>query len=776
MKWPPKPQVRILPPGARVLGESIPHERVKNVVVAEQRGVRCQYSTAEDGRQPAPKSYVVMLRNRIQLLERVLQAHGIDADASIAQLSAASDSPGQPPDSTGTAASNVDDLCLTFDGALTLDESLNFDQDGEVRYFGPSSGRLLFRSPGNDSPSEEACKIDAYCTGYYTADSESPAIPVQEHDPQPLLEKDSPNDNLVSEELQAHLIDLYFEWEQPWFQVVNEKLFRESLICGGRYSSPLLLTCILALGSRYCDRLEVRSDPSDSNTAGKRFIERAEKLVQNDLRWPKITTIQSLAIMGSVYIAMGSDAAGWLHQGMANRLALDMGFNMDPAVLAGAVALPAIEIELRRQIYWALYCHDKLSASYTGRVCTLLVSTSARFFKCILFWFSSVQKESQGAVKKPFLQCVSDVHLPSADGNLRGASQKNVVQLHRAMIDLCRILEKILLSLWSPKPLIHAHHRSAFFDSCVLELKTWYYDLPSELKIERPSGPSRFAHAYILYMNYHTAFLLLCGPFLSGNPSPKNEENKKSPDQNDKTPENPTAQKALTACSASVRSMIGIAQKYRQTFGSFKLSPITATYCTLSAALIIIEKCCSLENYAKPASLPEEGARTLSPHAAAGLCFQVLRELSTSWNIAKRIGRNLEKVYCDRFGQHIPSPPYDYKPPPCPVACQPMDSDEALESGIVPMQAFDAFFDPKSLPVGDPLAIYPENPVAAYDSALGQPAVPTFDGVNMDVLQNLPNSAELFASGHGFAFSPDCLPSDYNMFETLNQMYLEETW
>lgn len=59
---------------------------------------------------------------------------------------------------------------------------------------------------------------------------------------------------------------------------------------------------------------------------------------------------------------------------MANRLALDMGFNMDPAVLAGAVALPAIEIELRRQIYWALYCHDKLSASYTGRVCTLLVS------------------------------------------------------------------------------------------------------------------------------------------------------------------------------------------------------------------------------------------------------------------------------------------------------------------------------------------------------------------------------------------------------------------
>ncbi|GLI76007.1 hypothetical protein PoHVEF18_004273 [Penicillium ochrochloron] len=454
---------------------------------------------------------------------------------------------------------------------------------------------------------------------------------------------------------------------------------------------------------------------------------------------------------------MGSDAAGWLHQGMANRLALDMGFNMDPAVLAGAVALPAIEIELRRQIYWALYCHDKLSASYTGRVCTLL--------------------DSQGAVKKPFLQCVSDVHLPSADGNLRGASQKNVVQLHQAMIDLCRILEKILLSLWSPKPLFHAHHKSAFFDSCVLELKTWYYDLPSELKIERPSGPSRFAHTYTLYMVYHTAFILLCGPFLSGNSPPKNEEKtKSSPEQHENTPENPTSQKALTACSASVRSMISIAQKYRQTFGSFKLSPVTATYCTLSAALIIIERCCSPENYGKP-SPQEEGARTLSPHAAAGLCFQVLRELSTSWNIAKRIGRNLEKVYCDRFGQNIPSPPYDYKPPPCPVACQPMDSNQALQSGIIPMQAFDPFFDARGLVTGDPLALYPENQVPVYAEGMsGQPFVPAFEGLNMDVLQNHPNSAELFASGHGFAFTPDCLPSDYNMFDTLNQMYLEDTW
>lgn len=88
-----------------------------------------------------------MLRNRIELLECVLRAHGIDADASVAQLMAEGDSPNQPSDPSCTGgSSNVEDLCVTFDGALTLDESLNFDQDGEVRYFGPTSGRLLFRS------------------------------------------------------------------------------------------------------------------------------------------------------------------------------------------------------------------------------------------------------------------------------------------------------------------------------------------------------------------------------------------------------------------------------------------------------------------------------------------------------------------------------------------------------------------------------------------------------------------------------------------------------
>lgn len=59
---------------------------------------------------------------------------------------------------------------------------------------------------------------------------------------------------------------------------------------------------------------------------------------------------------------------------MAKGLAIDLGLNIDCAGLAGSVNLAPEEIELRRQIYWSLYCNDKLAGAYVGRVCTMLVS------------------------------------------------------------------------------------------------------------------------------------------------------------------------------------------------------------------------------------------------------------------------------------------------------------------------------------------------------------------------------------------------------------------
>lgn len=92
-----------------------------------------------------------MLRNRIELLERVLKNNGIDVETSVAQLMTEDLAKLSNQAKNGDSSTVEEDLCVTFEGALTLDESLNFDQDGEVRYFGPTSGRLLFRSSENSA-------------------------------------------------------------------------------------------------------------------------------------------------------------------------------------------------------------------------------------------------------------------------------------------------------------------------------------------------------------------------------------------------------------------------------------------------------------------------------------------------------------------------------------------------------------------------------------------------------------------------------------------------
>lgn len=58
---------------------------------------------------------------------------------------------------------------------------------------------------------------------------------------------------------------------------------------------------------------------------------------------------------------------------MAKQLAFDLGINLDAQRVSGSNSMSVEEIELRRLLYWSIYCDDKLAAAYTGRVCTLLV-------------------------------------------------------------------------------------------------------------------------------------------------------------------------------------------------------------------------------------------------------------------------------------------------------------------------------------------------------------------------------------------------------------------
>jgi hypothetical protein len=222
--------------------------------------------------------------------------------------------------------------------------------------------------------------------------------------------------------------------------------------------------------------------------------------------------------------------------------------------------------------------------------------------------------------------------------------------------------------------------------------------------------------------------------------------------------------------------MCVVAQKYRQTFGSFKLSPITPTHCMLSAALIIIEKCCV--DPSMKSGTGNQIPRGPPPQTAVGLCLQVLRELSTSWNIAKRIGRNLEKLYCQRLNcdiDHMPPAPSSECKVPCDMPHQTADLNVCAGHTGPQSEPDNCLLDSKDWHLQNTLLTPPLANLNWFDISASR----NIHEDHMDSTTGFGaahNPDELFVNNLGFAFSADSLPSDYNMFDTLNQMYLEDMW
>jgi hypothetical protein len=223
----------------------------------------------------------------------VLQLHEIDIDASIACITAQKDK-----SEAGLPSPDVE--------CQKDSQDVLHCRDRDEPFFGATSGRL-------ELPTKPNVALLSYNNNPHISCSEDKLM-VPQNQLQGLFSPEAqtlgPGSN-KSAELQETLINLFFEWEQPWLQVVDEALFRDSRRSNGRYHSALLIDCMMALASRYSDRPDIRSDPRDSNTAGIAFMQSAEVRLQTDLKWPTITTVQSLAIMAIFYVVRTSKYVSW---------------------------------------------------------------------------------------------------------------------------------------------------------------------------------------------------------------------------------------------------------------------------------------------------------------------------------------------------------------------------------------------------------------------------------------------------------------------------------
>ncbi|KAK2774134.1 nitrilase [Colletotrichum kahawae] len=217
---------------------------------------------------PPSKKYVESLQARIRLLEAQFVSLGSQPPMTLPETQSIEPEGAELDESTGDEQDPLAEL-------TGLVGRLNVIEDGQVHYFGSQSSYNLVREPNREAdPHEPSLRLQRQ--GIAAAAQLGKLV-------------------TISDEMQNHLLDIYWRWQNPWNYVIHKGTFLRSFKGedGGKYCSPLLLSAIFAISARYSDRPELRSDPNDPNTAGDAFCEHAKILLLYESEAPTITTVQA---------------------------------------------------------------------------------------------------------------------------------------------------------------------------------------------------------------------------------------------------------------------------------------------------------------------------------------------------------------------------------------------------------------------------------------------------------------------------------------------------
>lgn len=226
---------------------------------------------------------------------------------------------------------SVDDLTQAF-GCFTLGDT------GELRFFGASSNFSIIQNPSL----KVASSLEARNQGIAAA-------------------QQSPGYFEPSEELQDHLLSIFWRWQNSWQYIVSRESFVRDLYVekSGRYCTPLLLTAILALSSRYSSRLELRMDLADPNTAGTIFARQAKLMLDCEYEAPTTSTVQATAILGLYWASIDNEGLGFMYIGMASRMAMNLGLHSDCSHYVAKGLVTQEDVEERSIAFWGIYVLDK---------------------------------------------------------------------------------------------------------------------------------------------------------------------------------------------------------------------------------------------------------------------------------------------------------------------------------------------------------------------------------------------------------------------------------
>tara|TARA_R110002003_G_scaffold171_3_gene13890 strand:- start:53930 stop:55651 length:1722 start_codon:yes stop_codon:yes gene_type:complete len=461
--------------------------------------------------------------------------------------------------------------------------SLRLAEDGQLRFYGATSNLHLLVS------------------GTATRETTSARTLVDQHKIQATLDAAGVG-HFVDNELEEHLIKLYFCWEDPSIHLVQEDVFyRERRKCkSGTYMSKLysevLVNSMCAVGASLTSRrcVELPEPLVDF------FASRARALLDVELNSPTLSTVQSLGILSGVESIRTLDARGWLYSGMAVRLATDLGLHLDNQAYVDAGILEPEEATLRRVVFWGAFIHERMWSLYLGRPVSLNENaiTTPPY----------VATTTEQKFWQPYIDEYEDFDFP--------ALVDPIEELHRNNATLCAKMARIRDTLYSDAVIsvLGAQSLHDFASSMRSELTQWHEALPKSLQVDLASVSSFYVpHVLQLHMQYHTVMILANRPFFAATTATL-------PDVAFSDP-----MVGRPACTDSARAIAKLLQIYRRLY-SFRRINIQAVHLVFTASLIHVLNACEA---AEP-SIRNSAWKDLE------VCQQALGDLSKGYHSATR--------------------------------------------------------------------------------------------------------------------------------------------
>ncbi|KAI5927625.1 fungal-specific transcription factor domain-containing protein [Camillea tinctor] len=460
--------------------------------------------------------------------------------------------------------------------------SLQIGSDGQVRYYGPTSNFNLVDMPAPDN-----------LTVHRTI----------RNDGQDCLDRLGIGRD-VPPELEEHLVNLYFAWQDPTMHVVDRKLYEEAKIRWGdkdedtSYYSEALRNSICALGAAF----ETRHHPSFvtfPRSLADFFADRAKALLDIELDCPCLATVQACVVLSGHDIGCKRDARGWLYSGMAIRLAFDLSLHLDLSPYVAKGSISQAEAALRQTVFWGAYATDHAWSFYLGRPFRINTADVT---------VSKLGTGPRGDAVGQWIPYVTPKSLKECTPLLDPTDE-----LSRKRALLWDIIVPLGDSLYGRYTVAPETIRE-IYERTVQKLVNWKDSLSPSLQVdlddqEKPYLP----HVLLLHMQYHQTTIHTHRPWMSTAylaPEPQGC---------------PIATNARMKCVDSAVSIAKLLQLYESRYTLRRMN-IQAVGITCSAALLLI--------FALRAGYKGSGGNELGQHLSA--CFRALDEFSSSWENAKK--------------------------------------------------------------------------------------------------------------------------------------------